>query len=111
MNDAAILATRVGVGARFHLVGEVAPGHVMGVTVHTTKIADTKRLQESLGENVRVVVRVLVVPDETYDKKIGLAFFFVPETPRPWGLVVEAVLEEKPATKATAKTKAPRRRA
>ncbi len=99
-HEAAILGTKVGVGARFHLVGEVAPEHLMGVTVHTTRVADTKRLQESLGDNARVVVRVLVVGDELVEKKIGLAFFFVPETPRPWGLVVEAVMDAEVEKKA-----------
>ena len=94
--EAELLASRIGIAARFLLVCEIAPGERLSVTVHSARAEHTLWMQERLGRDVAVCVRLVVVPEESFAAGKGFAFF-LSERPRPWGLVVESV-EEEPVT-------------
>jgi hypothetical protein len=96
--EAALLGTRSGVGARFHFVREIAPGHEIGMTVHTAWAEDTLALQEALGGHATVVVRVVLAPEETVTLGEGFSFF-MSERPRPWALRVEHFVDDAPMPK------------
>jgi hypothetical protein len=96
--EAALLGTRSGVGARFHFVRDVAPGHEIGMTVHTARGEDTVALQEALGAQATAVVRVVLAPEETVTRGEGFTFF-MSERPRPWALRVEHVVQGAPPPK------------
>lgn len=86
--EARLLGTKVGVGGRFHVMRVVVGTEELGITVHTTRAADTRALLARKGKPVRLEVRVLVAPDDEVD---GFVFFRSP-TLTPWALVVEAIL-------------------
>jgi DNA-binding XRE family transcriptional regulator len=89
--EARLLATRGGVGARFHIEVPVGASHALGVTTHTRDAASTKTLLAREGKSVTLVVRVVVAPE---DADAGFTFFMA-RGPKPWALVVESVVEER----------------
>ena len=99
--EASLLGSESGVGARFHVVKEVATGHVVGITVHTKDGAHTKRMQARLGERATVVLSVVRAATADACSETMAAreasprgfSFFMSERPRPWGLVVEDVVD------------------
>jgi transcriptional regulator with XRE-family HTH domain len=102
--QAALCGSRSGAGARFHFMFEVSPGHEVGVTVHTVRVAETARMQRMVNRKGGAIVRVVVAPDEVAEKGGGFEFF-MSTTLRPWGLevleVVEARAEPEPPTAKT----------
>ena len=88
--EARALKARFGVGARFHVVTEVAPGEPLGVTVHATTAALSSVLQAKMKHDVRLVVRVCVVGGKDDARVVSL---FASVRKRAWGFVVEDVAE------------------
>jgi transcriptional regulator with XRE-family HTH domain len=94
--EATLLGSRGGVAARFHIVKEVVPGQLIGVTVHTARKDDTAKLQKKYGAEVTLFVRVVVVPAEPRDDGPGFSSFITRITAkRPWTFVVEEIVETK----------------
>lgn len=86
--EAAALGTRPGVGARFHVVRELAAGSPIGVTVWTRTAADTRRMHGLAADaEAKLVVRVVVAPEDEAPFAV-----FLREAPVPWSLVVEDVI-------------------
>jgi transcriptional regulator with XRE-family HTH domain len=87
--EAKLLGAKAGVAARFHVLKEVVPGSVVGVTVHAASEAHTKALQKLQKKEAAIVVRVVVVPGEPADD-VGFSSFITKVTSkRPWTFVVE----------------------
>jgi transcriptional regulator with XRE-family HTH domain len=91
--QAKLCGTKNGAGARFHFVFDIAPGHEIGITVHTTSAQMTGTLQKRVNGPGGAVVKVVVAPEEIAEKGGGYEFFMTnAKTLRPWGLeVVEVV--------------------
>jgi transcriptional regulator with XRE-family HTH domain len=85
--EARALKARVGVGARFHVIKEIAPGEPLGVTVHVTTAKLARELQAKMKGNVKLVVRVRVAGKN--DARV--LSLFASQRKRAWGFVVEAV--------------------
>ena len=109
--EAALLGSRGGVAARFHIVKEVVPGQPVGVTVHTAAREHTDALQKHYGAMVTLHLRVVLVPGEPRDDEPGFSSFITRlTTKRPWTFVVEEVAPAEasgasPGTKKSAKAK------
>jgi transcriptional regulator with XRE-family HTH domain len=102
-DEAKLLGSKSGVAARFHVIMTVAPGHVLGVTVHTAKKEHTATLQARHGEEATMVARVVVAAEED-DDNVGFTSFITRiAARRPWALVVDEVLEGAPRKKGRAK--------
>ncbi len=92
-DEAALLGSRGGVAARFHIVKDVVPGQPVGVTVHAAAAEHTQALQASYraGE-VKLVLRVVLVEGEPRDDGPGFSSFITRlTTKRPWTFLVEEV--------------------
>jgi transcriptional regulator with XRE-family HTH domain len=85
--EARALKARVGVGARFHVVKEIAPGEPLGVTVHVTTAKIARELQAKMKSDVKLVVRVRVAGKN--DARV--LSLFASQRKRAWGFVVESV--------------------
>jgi transcriptional regulator with XRE-family HTH domain len=81
--EARALKTRVGVGARYGLVVDVAAGETLDVTVHAVDAAVAAALQAKMGQPARVVVRVRVVGTE----EARVVSLFASARKRAWALV------------------------
>ena len=81
--EARALATKVGVGARYRVIVDVADGETLDVTVHAVDAALAAALQAKMGEGVRVVVRVRVVGKD--DARV--VSLFASARKRAWALV------------------------
>jgi transcriptional regulator with XRE-family HTH domain len=109
-DEAKLLGSKGGVAARFHVLKDVVPGEVVGVTVHTAERAHTERLQKLYESEVTLTVRVVLVPGEPRDDGPGFSSFITRlAVKRPWTFLVEDVAEAetKPTgTKPKARKKA-----
>jgi transcriptional regulator with XRE-family HTH domain len=85
--EARALKARVGVGARFHVIKEIAPGEPLGVTVHVTSAKLARELQAKMKTTVKLVVRVRVAGKN--DARV--LSLFASQRKRAWGFVVETV--------------------
>jgi len=85
--EARALKARVGVGARFHVIKEIAPGEPLGVTVHVTTAKLARALQAKMKSDVKLVVRVRIAGKN--DARV--LSLFASQRKRAWGFVVEAV--------------------
>jgi len=86
--EARELQTRRGVGARFHIVVPIAPGHALGVTVVTRDEEQTRALLAREGKSAKIVVRVVIAADDEEP-----FVFFLAKGGKAWTLVVESVEE------------------
>jgi hypothetical protein len=92
--QAACCGTQSGIGARFHFVFEVSPGHEIGVTVHTVDAERTRRLQALINQPAAAIVKVVVATEDAMKAGGGYEFFMsAAKTLRPWGLEVVDVVE------------------
>lgn len=87
-DEARALGTKVGIGAKFNVIAEVAPGMPFSVTVFATtaKLADA--LQSNVAKSVRIVVTVRVVGRN--DARV--MSLFASTRKRAWAFVVTAVI-------------------
>jgi transcriptional regulator with XRE-family HTH domain len=108
--EAALLGSRNGIAARFHIVREVIPGQPVGVTVHTATAKHTEALQKSYGDApVTLHLRVVLVPGEPNEEGPGFSSFITRlTTKRLWTFVVVEV--EGAGVKAPAPAKKGRKR-
>jgi transcriptional regulator with XRE-family HTH domain len=81
--EARALKTRVGVGARYGLVVDVAATETLDVTVHAVDASVAAALQAKMGQAARVVVRVRVVGKE----EARVVSLFASTRKRAWALV------------------------
>ena len=88
--EARALKARVGVGARFHVLADVAPGEALGVTVHAITAALARALQVKMKHDVRLVLRVCVVGGKDDARVVTL---FASARKRAWAFVVEGVAD------------------
>ncbi len=86
--EARALGTKVGIGARYEVIAEIAPGMPFSMTVHATtaKLADA--LQAKIGQTARIVVVVRVVGKN--DARV--VSLFASTRKRAWAFVVAEVL-------------------
>ncbi len=84
--EARALKTRVGVGARYGLVVDVAAPETLDVTVHAVDAAVAAALQAKMGQAARVVVRVRVVSNENSEEARVISLF-ASARKRAWALV------------------------
>ena len=101
--EAEMLGTESGVGARFHIVKEVKPGHAVGITVHTREGTHTRHLQKRVGERARIVFSVKRATNGANDAEPRGFAFFMSERARPWALVIDDVLDGSSAARAARK--------
>lgn len=96
--EAKLLDCARGTGACFHLFVAIVPNEALGVTVHSRRTDDTRRLQKLLHREVTLIARVVVAPAEPSDDGHGFAFFISDsESARhAWTLVVESVVTDDP---------------
>lgn len=89
VEEARALGTKVGIGAKFNVLAEVAPGMPFSVTVFapTAKLADA--LQAKVKEAVRVVVEVRVVGKN--DARV--VSLFASQRKRAWAFVAAQVID------------------
>ncbi len=87
-DEARALGAKVGVGARYDVIGEIAPGVPFSVTAHATNAKLADLLQAKKGQRARIVVTVRVVGKN--DARV--VSLFASQRKRAWGFVVEAVL-------------------
>lgn len=101
--EAALLGSRNGVAARFHLLRDVA-GEALGVTVHSCDAAHTRALQALHGtkKTARAFCRVAIAEAKP-DKASPWFSHFASDTPKPWSLAVEGVEEVSGASARGAK--------
>lgn len=95
-DEAALLSSRAGVAARFHLVQELVAGHPVGITVHTATAAHTAALQAAHGADAALIVRV-VLADGASDTVGFTSFITKVAARRPWTFLVEEILASPPA--------------
>jgi transcriptional regulator with XRE-family HTH domain len=86
--EARALKTRVGVGARYGLVVDVAATETLDVTVHAVDATVAAALQAKMGQAARVVVRVRVVGTE----EARVVSLFASARKRAWALVAAKIV-------------------
>jgi transcriptional regulator with XRE-family HTH domain len=88
LEEARALGTKVGVGARYHVLAEIAPGIELSVTAHATNAKLAAALEAKTGQRARIVVTVRVV-GKNDARVISL---FASTRKRAWAFVVTEVL-------------------